>query len=134
MRVFHFIFQMLKNPILKVELSIIFWNDFTFIRCPILQNGLNLDEILIFWKFQVNGALKDIYVVSNYVCYKGPNMLLGTTSSVITIQFYISLNAKSSQYLNCLVNVYNNVFNTLWKHLKKLETNLMNLEYPKTFF
>jgi hypothetical protein len=41
---------------------------------------------------------------------------------------------KSSQYLKCLVNVYNNVSNTLWKHLEKFETNLMNIEYPKTFF
>jgi hypothetical protein len=25
-------------------------------------------------------------------------------------------------------------FNTLWKHLKKFETNLMNIEYQKHFF
>jgi hypothetical protein len=44
------------------------------------------------------------------------------------------LSVKSNQYLKCLVNVYNNVSNTLWKHLKKIKTNLMTIEYPKTFF
>jgi hypothetical protein len=75
----------LKNPILKVELNIYFKNDSTCIRCPILQNGWHVDEILIFLKFQINGALKDTYVLSNYVCYKGPNMLLGTISNVIIV-------------------------------------------------
>jgi hypothetical protein len=39
-----------------------------------------------------------------------------------------------SQYSKCLVNVYNNVCNTLWKHLKKFQTNLMSIEYPKINF
>jgi hypothetical protein len=38
-------------------------------RCLILQNGLHVDEILIFFKFQINGALKNTYVLSNYACY-----------------------------------------------------------------
>jgi hypothetical protein len=47
MMIFHFIFQMLKNPILKVELSRIFKNISIWTKCPILQNGLIVDEILI---------------------------------------------------------------------------------------
>jgi hypothetical protein len=38
-------FKMLKNPILKVELSGFFKNISTCIKCPILQNGLNENEI-----------------------------------------------------------------------------------------
>jgi hypothetical protein len=38
-------------------------------RCLILQNGLHVDEISIKKKNQVSGALKDIYIVSNYACY-----------------------------------------------------------------
>jgi hypothetical protein len=37
-------------------------------------------------------------------------------------------------YLKCLVNIYNIVSNTLWKHLKKFETNLLSIDYPKRFF
>jgi len=44
----HFIFKMLKNPILKVELNKISKNVFTFTKCPILQNGLHVDEIFFF--------------------------------------------------------------------------------------
>jgi hypothetical protein len=60
-----------------------------------------------------------------------------TTRTLFKCNNYLILHfikwAKSNQYSKCLVNVYNNVFNTLWKHLKKFETNLMNIEYPKTF-
>jgi hypothetical protein len=59
---------------------------------------------------------------------------LGPTSGVTIVLFYILKSAKSSQYLKCLVKVYNNVFNILWKYLKKFETNLMSIEYPETFF
>jgi len=45
-----------------------FKNVYTCTICPILQNGLRVDEILI-KKIQVNGALKDTYVLSNYACY-----------------------------------------------------------------
>ncbi len=69
MIIFHFIFKMLWKPILKVELSRIFLNASTCTRCLILQNGPDVDEILIFQKFQVNGALKDTYVLLNYACY-----------------------------------------------------------------
>jgi len=61
-------------------------------------------------------------------------MLLGPTSGVAIISFHTFLSAKSNQYLKCLVNIYNNVSNTLWKHLKFFETNLMSIKYPKAFF
>jgi hypothetical protein len=60
-------FKILRNPILKVELSRILKIIFSCKKCPILQNGLHVDEILIF--FQFNGALKNIYALSNYECY-----------------------------------------------------------------
>jgi hypothetical protein len=34
-----------------------------------LQSGLHVDEILIFKKFQISGALKNIYVLSKHECY-----------------------------------------------------------------
>jgi hypothetical protein len=34
-----------------------------------LTNGLHVDEILIFLRFQFSGALKNIYVLLNYGCY-----------------------------------------------------------------
>jgi hypothetical protein len=34
-----------------------------------LPNGLQVDEILILKKIQINEDLKDIYVFSNYACY-----------------------------------------------------------------
>jgi len=60
---------MLKSPILKIELSIILKNISTCAKCPSLQNGLHVDEILIFKKNQLSGALKNTYVSSNYECY-----------------------------------------------------------------
>jgi len=48
MIIFHFMFKMLKNSILKVELSRIFKNISTYTKCPILQSGLHINEILIF--------------------------------------------------------------------------------------
>jgi len=60
---FHLILKMLKNPILKIDLNRIFLNASICTRCPILQNG-HIDEIPIFFKIQVSGALKDIYIVS----------------------------------------------------------------------
>jgi hypothetical protein len=68
MIIFHFMFEMLKNPILKVKLSRIFKNISICTKCSILQNGLHVDEILIFKNFQLSGALKNIYVLSNYEC------------------------------------------------------------------
>jgi hypothetical protein len=62
MIIFHFIFKMLKNTILKIEWSRIFKNVSTCTKCLILQNGLHVNEIFIFLKIQVCGALKDIYV------------------------------------------------------------------------
>jgi hypothetical protein len=69
MIIFHFIFKMLKSPILKVEWSIIFKNVSTCTRCSILQNKLIVNEIYIYIKFQVNGVLKNIIVLSNYENY-----------------------------------------------------------------
>jgi hypothetical protein len=69
MIIFHFIFKILTNPILKVKWSRNFKDVSTCTKCPILQNGLHVNEILLFLNFQVNGALKDIYVLSNYACY-----------------------------------------------------------------
>jgi len=53
MIIFHFIFKMLKKPILKVELSRFFFKKSTCIKCSILQNGLHVDEILIFKIFNL---------------------------------------------------------------------------------
>jgi hypothetical protein len=67
MIIFHF---MLKISILKVELGRIFKIIYMCTKCLILQNGLHVDEILIFKKNELNGALKNTYVLSNYECYK----------------------------------------------------------------
>jgi len=48
MIIFHFMIIMLKTPILKIDLSIIFLNASTCMKCHILQNGLQIDEMLIF--------------------------------------------------------------------------------------
>jgi len=48
MIIFNFIFKMLKNPILNVELSNFFKNASTCRRCLILQNELHVNEILIY--------------------------------------------------------------------------------------
>jgi hypothetical protein len=69
MIIFHFIFKFLKNPILKVGLSRTFKNVYTCTKCPILQNGLHVNEILLFKKNQFSGVLKYTYVLSNYGCY-----------------------------------------------------------------
>jgi membrane-bound acyltransferase YfiQ involved in biofilm formation len=47
MIIFHFTFKMLENPILKVELSRI-KNEIYLHKCLILQNGLHVNELLIF--------------------------------------------------------------------------------------
>jgi hypothetical protein len=65
MIIFHFIFKLLKIPILKVDLNRIFLNVVIGTRCLIIENGLNIDEVLILKIFQVSGPL-DIYVLSNY--------------------------------------------------------------------
>ncbi len=69
MIIFHFMFKMLKNPILKVELNRILKIIFICTKCPILQNGLHVDEILILLNFQFSGTLKNIYLLSNCECY-----------------------------------------------------------------
>jgi hypothetical protein len=69
MIILYFIFESLKNPILKVGLSRILKNVFTCTKCLILQNVLHVDEILILKKFQFSGVLRNTYVLSNYGCY-----------------------------------------------------------------
>jgi len=32
------------------------------------------------------------------------------------------------------MNLYKNIFDVLWEHLEKFETNLMNMDYLKTFW
>jgi len=51
MIIFHFIFKMLKNPILIVDLSIIFKNVSTCTRCLILENGLDVHDFIFFENF-----------------------------------------------------------------------------------
>jgi len=69
MIIFHFMFKMLKNPILKVELSRILKIISTCTKCSILENGLHVDGILIKKKIQLSVDLKNTYVSSNYECY-----------------------------------------------------------------
>jgi len=66
--IFNFIFKMLKNPILKVDVSRIFLNASTCTMFD-LTKWVTCNGILIFFKFQINGALKNTYVLSNYACY-----------------------------------------------------------------
>jgi hypothetical protein len=68
MIMFHFILIFWKNPILK-RIRYKFFKNSTCIKCLILQNKRHVNEILIFFKFQVKGALKDTYVLSTYACY-----------------------------------------------------------------
>jgi hypothetical protein len=56
-------FKMLKIPILKLQLSRIFLNVSTSTKCPILQNGLIVDEILIIKKIQFSKALKKYFCI-----------------------------------------------------------------------
>jgi hypothetical protein len=49
---------MLKKPILKIKLNTIFENVSTCTKSPILQNGLDVDETLIFKNIQIDGAQK----------------------------------------------------------------------------
>jgi hypothetical protein len=60
---------MLKNSILKIELGKFFKIIYICTKCPILQNGLHVDEIFIYFLKKLNIALKNTYVLSNYECY-----------------------------------------------------------------
>jgi hypothetical protein len=53
MRIFHFILIFLKNPILRVGLNRIYKNVSTCTKCPIVQNGPHVDEILFFKIFNL---------------------------------------------------------------------------------
>jgi hypothetical protein len=67
--IFHFNIVILKNEHLNVDLSKFTKNAFNCRKFLILQNGLQVNEILNFFYFQVNGALKTTCVLSNYACY-----------------------------------------------------------------
>jgi hypothetical protein len=67
--IFHFNIIILKNEHLHVDLNRFYKITSTCKKCPILQNGLQVDEILNFFYFQDNGALKDTCVLLNYACY-----------------------------------------------------------------
>jgi hypothetical protein len=64
MIIFHFIIKMLKNPILKVNLSrfLKMQQDFWFYK-------LSCKYMIIFFYFQVSGGLEDIYVLPNCAYY-----------------------------------------------------------------
>jgi hypothetical protein len=53
--IFHFIFKILKNPFLKIKLRKKNLNVFTCTKCLILQNGLHVNEIFYFFKFEAMG-------------------------------------------------------------------------------
>jgi hypothetical protein len=67
--IFHFIIVILKNKHLHVDLSRFYKIASTCMKCLILQNGLQVDEIFNFLYFQINGALKKKCVLSNCACY-----------------------------------------------------------------
>jgi hypothetical protein len=51
MIIFHFIIIMLKTPVLKLDLNRFIKIASTCTKCLILQNGLQVNEILIILKF-----------------------------------------------------------------------------------
>jgi hypothetical protein len=53
MRIFHFIFKILKNPILRVGLNRIYKNVSICTKHPIVRNGSHVDEILFFKNFNL---------------------------------------------------------------------------------
>jgi hypothetical protein len=68
--IFHSNTIILKNEHLHVYLSRFYKNCiYLHMKCPMLQNGLQINEILNFFNFQVNGALTNTCVLSNYACY-----------------------------------------------------------------
>jgi hypothetical protein len=87
---FHFIFKILKKSILKV----IYIYIITYTKCLILQN---VDEIFIFKKFQLCGALKNIYVVSNYRFYN---------HSISISEYEIGLNTILTQLVSNTLSTY----------------------------
>jgi hypothetical protein len=68
--IFHINIIILKNEHLHVDLSKFYKIASICKKCLILQNGLKEDEILNFFYFQVNGALKNTCVLLNYACFK----------------------------------------------------------------
>jgi hypothetical protein len=62
-RNFHFNTINLKDEHFHVDLSIFYKIASTCKKCPILQNGLQVDEILNALYFQVMKALKHIFVL-----------------------------------------------------------------------
>jgi hypothetical protein len=64
--IFHFNVIILKNEHFHVDFINVASICKNFL---ILQNGLQIDGILNFFYFQVNGALKNTCVLLNYACY-----------------------------------------------------------------
>jgi hypothetical protein len=104
MIIFHFIFLMLKIPILKVELSR-FLKKSICTKCLILQNVLHVDEILFFEKFQLNGALKIL------MYYQIMNVIMKLYQF---FKYEIDLNTILTQLVS-------NIFSTYFYHTKVFE-------------
>jgi hypothetical protein len=62
-----------------------------------LQSGLHVDEILIFKKFQISGALKNIYVLSNYECYN---------HNIFNFKYDVGLNTILTQLVSNVFSTY----------------------------
>ncbi len=69
MKIFHFLFKMLKKPHFESIVKYKNLNASICKRCPILQNGLHVEETLNLLRNQVNGALKNTFVLLNWACY-----------------------------------------------------------------
>jgi len=67
--IFHFNIVISKNEHLNVDLSRVDKNCISCTKFLILQNGLQVNKIVNFFYFQVNGALKTTCVLSNYASY-----------------------------------------------------------------
>jgi len=143
---------MLKKPILKVDLSKEKINASFCTRCLILQNGLHVDEILIYKKYQVTMSLKYIYVLSNYAYYDHNisnfkyeinlnTILTLLVSNVFSTYFYdtkvVQILDPTSHKLNAmtyfLIFLFQNIFNVLsCVHIKKCF--IFTLNFGQTTF
>jgi len=67
--IFQFYIVILKNEHLTIDLSRVDKNCISCKKFLILQSGLQVNKIVNFFYFQVNGALKTTCVLSNYASY-----------------------------------------------------------------
>jgi hypothetical protein len=63
--IFHFNLINIQNLFFQLNFKYIFLDTYTHKEISILQNGLKVNEIYISKKFQVNGGLKDNYILLN---------------------------------------------------------------------